>query len=52
MDKIILYRYNVDILISRILHKNQSGKTIKDRGDNHIKYFSIPNNKEAKFLTP
>jgi len=39
MDKIILYKYNVDILISGILHKNQSGKTIKDKGDYHIKYF-------------
>jgi len=38
MDKIILDKYNVDILISGILHKNQSGKTIKDKRDYHIKY--------------
>lgn len=29
MDKIILYKYNVDILIAGIAHKNQSGKTKK-----------------------
>jgi hypothetical protein len=43
MDKIILYKYNMDILIAGILHKKQSDKTIKDKGDYHKKYFFSSN---------